>query len=105
MRKVICLPSARFEGGPVKSLLFAHPWQSRRQHELDFGPEQPDRHGARLRDVLEIDQHSGVHMQIDRDAVLGHGGHVAQFAILLLLARAQPRLFGIGMFDIGGGRR
>ena len=91
----------KFEGGPVKSLLFAHPWQSRRQHELDFGPEKPDRHSPSLRDVLEIDQHSGVHMQIDRDAVLGHGRHVAQFVILLLLARAQPCLFGIGKFDVG----
>ena len=90
----------KFEGGPVKSLLLAHPWPSRCQHELNLGPEKSDRHRARLCDVLEIDQHSCVHMQINGDAVLGHGRHVAQFAILLLLARAQPRLFGIGMFDV-----
>ncbi len=58
---------------------------------------RPTEHGAGLRDMLEIDEQSGVHMQIDRDAVLGHGRHVAQFAILLLPAGAQPRLFRIGI--------
>src|SRR5208283_5004761 len=43
----------RIKGGPVKSLLFAHLWQTRSEHELDFRPEQPDRYGTRLRDMLE----------------------------------------------------
>ena len=40
-------------------------------------------------------------MQIDCNAILCHGRDVAQFRILRLFSRAQPRLFGIRMFDIG----
>jgi len=46
-----------------------------------------------------------LHMQIDRDAIFGDGGHVAQFVILRLCCARAAAPFRIGMLDIRDGRR
>ena len=81
--------------------LRAQAGKARGQHELQFGAEQPDRLGARLAQMRQIDQQAGVHVQADLDAVQGEPGKIAQRAILVLAAGAQARLFRIGGLDVG----
>ena len=63
-----------------------------RKRPIDFAPG--------LGQMRHVDQQARVHVQPDRDAVEADGRHVAQRAILRLLAGAHPRLLGVGRLDV-----
>ena len=50
--------------------------------------------------MLHVDEQAGIHTERHCDAVARHRRHVAQRLVLLLPARAQPRLGAIGGLDI-----
>ncbi len=47
-------------------------------HELQFGAEQPDAIRAGFLQMRHVEQQAGIHHQLDRHAVLRHGGQIAQ---------------------------
>ncbi|MGY4316764.1 hypothetical protein ACVWW1_006091 [Bradyrhizobium sp. JR3.5] len=53
--------------------------------------------------MRQVDGQAGIDQELDRLAVLGHAGLVAQRRILRLPPRPEPDALGVGGFDLGGG--
>ena len=92
--------AGRVEHRAIDRLLGVDAREAVGEHELQLGAEQSDRLRAGLVEMRHVDQQAGVHVQADRHAVDGDARRVAQRAVLVLPARAQPRLFGVGRLDV-----
>jgi hypothetical protein len=68
-------------------------------HELQLGAEQADAGRAGVLDMRQVDDKAGIEHQLDRLAVLGLAGHVAQRAVLRLSPGPQAHALGISGFD------
>ena len=91
----------RFENGAVELFLRPESWESgSASMNCSSVREEADRLGPRLGQMRHVDKQPGVHVQADRHAIEADGRHVAQGAILRLLARAHARLFRVGLLDV-----
>ncbi len=99
VRKTTGLPRGLLDDRAVHLGLTLEPGQRRRQHELQFGAEQPYAVGAGFRQVGDVYLQSGIDVQLDALAVLGDGGLVAQRAVLALAPRTKTGLVAIGGDD------
>jgi hypothetical protein len=93
----------RVEHGAVELLLLGRGGHALRDHELDLGAKQPDAGGAGFLQVRQVDEEARIELERDLDPVPGDRRHVAQAAVLLLPAGAQPRLFGVSRLHVGAG--
>ena len=95
------LVARRIEHVAVEPLLRLGAREGGRDHELQLGAEEADAGGARFGKLRQVDGEAGIHHQVDLDAVLALRRLLAQLAVELLPARAEPHLLRIGRFEIG----
>jgi hypothetical protein len=72
------LGASRIEHGAIQSELVAGSGQALADHELQFGAKQADAAAAGIVDMRQVDRKSGIDQELDRLAVLGDAGLVAQ---------------------------
>src|SRR5215207_7035161 len=83
----------------IELLLLAAGGHALGDHELQLGAEKADAARPGLLKMGQVDEQAGVEVEADLEPILGAGRQVPELAVLLLPARTEARLCGVGGLD------